>query len=563
MQILAEAFARLAATRLSGALRLPCEVSLDLVDQMTYDEFMGPLASPSTLAVASMQPLKGQSILHIDAAGSDAVLERLFGAKPGLHPSPAGGGDLTEIEWSSLEKVIVGLLEELGKTWDFASGVEPRLMQMETEAKFCQIVPPKEMIVLTSFAFSVGPAAGRLDIVYPFLLLEPVIHLLSSKYWYASRRHDGSSPSSAVARRAAMPAEIVCDAGALTVSALRALKKGSAVPVPDFDDDRAWLRLGGARVAELTRVRRDGDRVSADFAGRAEADRLAAAEGADAMGKLAAELSAGLASVKDGVQEAMTAMAGRIDELKGGQEDLSDRVLYGQADSSPRRPERPFASLAGVQAESLALFLSGERAQVTALVLSFIDDALGARLLSLMPEAAQPEIARRVALMDRASPETMAEVERVLARKLATVDNADFDVGGVPKIVGMLNLVPRETEARVIMALDGSDPELAETIKRNMFVFEDIVILDDDSISAVLEEADERDILVAMKPAPEAVRERLFGRLPEERRERLKAEFASLGRIRLSECDAAGFRVVETIRRLEEEGRIGILRDGE
>jgi flagellar motor switch protein FliG len=116
-------------------------------------------------------------------------------------------------------------------------------------------------------------------------------------------------------------------------------------------------------------------------------------------------------------------------------------------------------------------------------------------------------------------------------------------------------------EKRVITSLDRTDPEMAESIKRSMFVFEDIVLLDDESIRAVFEAADERDIILAMKPVAEELRERLFGRFPEDRRERLRAEFAKLGRMRLAECDAAGFRIVEEIRRLEQEGRIVIMRD--
>jgi flagellar motor switch protein FliG len=96
-----------------------------------------------------------------------------------------------------------------------------------------------------------------------------------------------------------------------------------------------------------------------------------------------------------------------------------------------------------------------------------------------------------------------------------------------------------------------------------MFVFEDIVLLDDESIAAVLEAAEERDVVVAMKPVSEEMRERLFARFPAARRERLRAALKELGRMKLSECDAAGFRVVEIIRRLEEEGRIAILRAGE
>ncbi len=566
MQNIAESFSRLAATRLSAALRLPCELSLEAVDQLTYDEFMAPLPSPCALAIASMEPLRGQVVLHLDAAASDAMLERLFGATPAANPRPLAIGGLTDIEVSQLERVVGSTLEALGSAWSFVDGMQPRLEQVETEARFCQVVPPREMIVLTSFALGVGAVKGKLDIVYPFLVLEPIIGMLSAKYWYEDRAAAPSGPAATTAWRAPMPAELMLDAGALSLDALRSLRAGAIVPVPDLDRGRGWLRLGGARVAELVDVHLEGVRRTCATASAAFADAGAPAKGdepsQDPVLRLSQELRGSMAAIKDSVSSAMATMSTRIDELKGGQDDLSDRVLFGQSDAQAARPSaRPFASLAGVPPEALALFLSGERPQVAALILSHVDDGIGARLLSLLPEAAQADIARRVASMGGVAPDVLADVERILGVKLSAIDRAGPQAGGIDKVIGMLTMAPREVEKRVITSLDGTDPRLAESIKRGMFVFEDIVLLDDESIRAVFEAADERDIIVAMKPVAEDLRERLFARFPEDRRERLRAAYAGLGRMRLAECDAAGFRVVEVIRRLEQEGRIVITQD--
>ena len=565
MQIIAETFSRLASTTLSAALRLPCELSVDLVDQMTYDEYMAPIEGHSTLAVVSMEPLKGQAVVHIDAAGTDALVERVFGSR--LVPvaaKPLASGGVTDLEMAQLERVLSAAVKDLGEAWGFVpGGLRPALAAVETETRFCQVVPPSEMIVITACSLLVGPVKGRLTVVYPFLLLEPVLHTLSAKYWYERRGDEVNPGSRAAARRAAMPAELVLDAGAPPIGLLRSLRKGSVIELPDGDEGRAWLRLGGARVAELSGLRAGGDSVSADFAGRA-ADALVAKGEADPLAAIAGELVAGLEAVKTGVADAMAAMASRIDELRGGQEDLTDRVLFGQADAAGSRPgAAPFASLAGVPAEPFALFLSGERPQVCALVLSFVGDALAARLLSLLPEAVQPEVTRRVATMDWVTPQVLSETERILGKKLSAMEKSGFEAGGVKKVVGILNFSPRETERRVITALDGSDPELAESIKRNMFVFEDIIILDDESIAAVMERADEKDFVVAMKPMKDDERRRLLERLPAERRDRVRAAYEALGRARMSDCDAAGFRIVEIIKALEQEGRIGIVRQGD
>jgi len=569
MQNIAESFSRLATTRLSALMRLPCDFSLQTVDQLTYDEFMAPLGSPCTLAIASMEPLRGQIVMHVDASASDAILERTFGAPPTANPQPLAIGGLTDIEVSQMERIAGSVLEVLGSAWSFVDGIQPRLEQVETEARFCQVVPPLEMIVLTSFALSVGSVKGKLDIVYPFLVLEPIIGMLSAKYWYQAAAAAGGAGGLAAAWRSSMPAELMLDAGALSIEALRSLRTGAVVPVPDLDRGRGWLRLGGARVAELVDVhvegvRRDGAAATATATATfADAgSTMSAGASDDPVAQLADEVRGGMAAIKDSVSAAMATMATRIDELKGGQDDLSDRVLFGQSDAQPARPSaRPFSSLAGVPAEALALFLSGERPQVAALILSHVDDGIGARLLSLLPEDTQADIMRRVASMGGVAPDVLADVEHILGIKLSAIDRSGPEAGGIDKVVGMLNMAPREVEKRVITSLDGTDPELAESIKRNMFVFEDIVLLDDESIRAVFEVADERDIIVAMKPVAEDLRERLFARFPADRRESLRAAFAGLGRMRLAECDAAGFRIVEVIRRLEQEGRIVIMQD--
>lgn len=566
MQLVAEGFARSTLIRLSSILRLPCDVRLGTVDQMTYEEFMDPLPSPCGLFVASMKPLKGQVVVHIDAAGSDAMLERSYGATPVVVDKPLASGSMSDIEVTQMELIAIALLEELGDAWKGLEEVQPKLEGIENEARFCKVVHPNEMIVLTSFNLSIGAVQGKLDIVYPFLVLEPVIGKLSAKYWYEVKRDGLEAPSLKAARRANMDAEIICDAGTLSIVELRALRTGSTIAIPGWDAGDSWLRLGGQRVAELSETVRDGTTIKATIRGGGSAGAPTTAP--DTMVRLSDEVRGAVQAIESSVSGALKAMAGRLDELKGGQEDLSDRVLFGQADqagagSAAGHGRRPFSSLSGAQPEALALFLASERPQVCALVLSHLDDSAAARILSLLPETVQADITRRIAIMGGIAPETLSGVESVLAKRLASADRTGPAAGGIQKVVGILNFAPRDTERLVINALSDSDPDLAESIKRTMFVFEDIIILDDESIAAVLEEAAEQDFIVAMKPMKEEERQRLLERIPEGKRKALGAAYAALGRVRLSECDAAGFRVVEIIRRLESEGRIGILRQGE
>lgn len=558
---ISEGFARLSATRLSAALRLPCAAELRLVDQMTFGEFSDPLGSKAVLAVTALRPLEGRVVMRLEAAGAEAVVERLFGARPPERTpaSPLAAERVTDVELAALERVLGLLASDLGAAWSPVERVEGSVDGIETEARFCQVVPPNEMIVLTSFDVSLGAAKARLDVAYPFLTLEAVLPRLSPRFWYARSLAGRDSAPSAVAernaRRTEAEAAIALDAGRLPARELRALRRGSVIELPD--EGRAWLRLGGAPVARLLEPRAESGSLVAAFADTVATERE------DATAELAKEVRLGLSALKAGLTDAVTALGARIDELRGGQENLSDRVLFGQADASANAERGPFAFLSGDQAEPLALLLAAERPQLAAMLVAFLDDAFGARLLSLLPEAMRPEVARRVATMDRVAPETLAVVEGVLDVRLSAMARPGFAPGGVDKLAGVLNHVPRQVEASVIGALDRADPSLSEAVKRVMFVFEDLVLLDDESVALVLERADERDIVVAMKPVAEAVRERLFARFPGGSRERLKASFESLGRLRLKDCDAAGQRVVAVIRGLEEEGLIGILREGD
>lgn len=561
---LSEGFARLAATRLSATLRLPCAVELRLVDQMTFGEFTDPLKAKAVFAVTAMRPLEGRVVMHLEAAGTEAVVERLFGARPPERtPASALAAErVTDIEIAALERVLGPLAADLGAAWSPVERVEGSVDGIETEARFCQVVPPNEMIVLTSFDVSLGAAKARLDVAYPFLTLEAVLPRLSPRFWYArslagsgdTRDALSSAACERVARRAEAEAAIAIGLGGLSVGRLRALRRGSVIELPS--DGQAWLRLGGAPVARLREPRAEGDSLIAAFAEPASTERD------DEASALARDIRQGLSDLRTGLSDAVAALGARIDELKGGQEDLSDRVLYGQADAAADAARGPFSSLSSDRGEQLALLVAAERPQLAAMLVAFLDDAFGARLLSLLPEAMRPEVARRLASMDRVAPETLALVEGVLDVRLSAMARPGFAPGGVDKLASVLNHVPRQVEAGVIGALDRADPSLSEAVKRVMFVFEDLVLLDDESVALVLERADERDVVVAMKPVAEEIRERLFARFPEGRRLRLREAFEALGRLRLKDCDEAGQRVVAVIRGLEEEGLIGILREG-
>ncbi|GIW49531.1 MAG: hypothetical protein KatS3mg080_0142 [Anoxybacillus sp.] len=175
----------------------------------------------------------------------------------------------------------------------------------------------------------------------------------------------------------------------------------------------------------------------------------------------------------------------------------------------------------------------------------------------------QADVARRIALMDRTSPEMINEVEQVLERKLSTTVVQDYtQTGGIEAVVEVLNGVDRATERTILDALEIQDPELAEEIKKRMFVFEDIVTLDNRAIQRVIREVDNADLLLALKVSSDEVKEVVFRNMSSRMAETFKEEMEFMGPVRLRDVEEAQSRIVAVIRRLEEAGEIVVARGG-
>lgn len=225
---------------------------------------------------------------------------------------------------------------------------------------------------------------------------------------------------------------------------------------------------------------------------------------------------------------------------------------------------RPFEFVRKADPGELINFLQDEHPQTIALILSYLDYDKAAAVLSSLPPEVQVEVAKRVATMDRTSPSVIAEVEKVLQRKMSSLVDREYTApGGLTAIVGMLNKVDRSTEKRIIESLEAEDPELAEEIKKRMFMFEDIVLLDDRAVQRVLREVDiERDLPVALKGASEEVKNKIMKNLSTRAQENLKENMSYLGPVRLKQVEEVQQKIVSIIRRLEAEGEIVISRGG-
>ncbi len=224
---------------------------------------------------------------------------------------------------------------------------------------------------------------------------------------------------------------------------------------------------------------------------------------------------------------------------------------------------RPFDFARKADPNQILNFIQNENAQTIALVLSYLQFEQAAAILSSLPQEKQAEVARRIAVMDSTSPEVISQVERVLEQKLSATVTQDYtSAGGIESIVQILNGVDRGTERTILDSLEIQDPELAEEIKKRMFVFEDIVNIDNRSIQRIIRDIENADLQLALKVASEEVREAVFRNMSKRMSETFKEEMEYMGPVRLRDVEEAQTRIVATIRRLEEAGEIIIARGG-
>ncbi|MGO8695065.1 MAG: flagellar motor switch protein FliG [Rectinemataceae bacterium] len=222
---------------------------------------------------------------------------------------------------------------------------------------------------------------------------------------------------------------------------------------------------------------------------------------------------------------------------------------------------RPFDFIRRTDPAHLLNFIQTEHPQTISLILAYLEPGKAAYILQKLQHDVQSDVAKRIATMDRTSPEVLREVERVLEKKLSTLSSEDFTAaGGVDSIVEILNLVDRTSEKGIIEALEEDSPELAEDIKKKMFVFEDIVLLDDRSIQKVLREVDGQELAKALKGVDGEVQEKIFKNMSKRAATMLKEDMEFMGPVRLKDVEEAQQKIVSIIRHLEETGEIIISR---
>jgi flagellar motor switch protein FliG len=224
---------------------------------------------------------------------------------------------------------------------------------------------------------------------------------------------------------------------------------------------------------------------------------------------------------------------------------------------------RTLEALELVDARTLSNFLQNEHPQTVALILAHLDPAKKCEVLKRLPEQIQVEVVLRIANLDFINPQLIAEVDEVLKQELATLGSIDTQqLGGVQPVAEMLNVMDKSSEQTIMSMVEEKDPQLAEEIRKLMFVFEDIVYIDDRGMQALLKEVPNDKLVLALKTAPDEVKDKIFKNISKRAGDLLKEDLSALGPVKLSDVEAAQQEIINIAKRLESQGKLIISRGG-
>ncbi len=224
----------------------------------------------------------------------------------------------------------------------------------------------------------------------------------------------------------------------------------------------------------------------------------------------------------------------------------------------------PFDFIKRTDPQQLLNFIQHEHPQTIALILAHLSSEHAATILGALPGEVQVDVAQRVAQMERATPDIIMEIEKVLERNIASVFTQEMSAaGGVRAVAEMLNRADRSTEKAIMEKLEEINPDLADEIKRLMFVFDDVLLIDDRSVQRILREIDQKDLILALKGASEEVKTKVLKNMSQRAKAMIIEEMEAMGPTRLKNTEEAQQKIVNTIRQLEEMGEIVVSRGGE
>jgi len=575
-------FARLAAGSLSARLRSSVQIRVASVKQMTYKSFIRLIPAPATLATINMGSLKGKALFEIDPVLTFSIIDRLCGGT-GEAKAPH---EFTDIETALVEGIIVHILGNMREAWGRETDLKPSLQQIDTNPMFVQIVNPADMVIIARLETVAGNAKGRMHICIPCVTAELLMERPSVENNKPANNEDVHADLAGEIKELKRDFLELKDDLISKISMEKASEQAQGQKIDAQEIDilehlSAAAKNNVENVAELVRVYLEqeeyskaaiflvalGSELSIEIYKNlredeietltfaiSRLDRIDNKQKTAVLKEFHASLTANRNISIGGIDYAHTLLEGSL----GGQKavDIISRLTASLQ-------VRPFDFVRRTDPVHLLNCIRQEHPQIIALVLAYLDPYKASTILQNLPRETQGDIARRIATMDRTSAEALREIERVLEKKLSTSCEDYIAAGGVESIVEILNMVDRSSEKQIIETLEKEDKELAEEIKKRMFVFEDIVMLDDRAVQKVLREVEACDLAKALKTVDLEIQDRIFLNMSKDAANMIKEDMEFMGPVLLKDVEAAQQKIISIIRNLEAAGEIVIARAGE
>ena len=471
VSIMHETFARLTTTSLSAQLRSLVHVHVASVDRLTHQDFIRSIPNPATLAVINMDPLRGSAILQIDPALTFSIIDRLFG---GQGEGAKFQRELTAIEQSVMEGIIMGLLRNLVEAWSTVIDLRPRLGQIETNPQFARIVPPTEMVVLVTLETKVGEVEGMMNFCIPYLTIEPIISRLSAQQWYsAGTKGRRIQPRTVGSLR--VEAKFCVATEKLTIRTLSELKKRSLIKLPDLDNGNAYLAVRDTPLGRLT-VRAGKRRewqLSVATSKHIPEHPLSTLDGErlEVLQTQVDSMRREIEAVADTVHREVSNEGVSSSYRRNSPEEAEPEGPASPAEQAPNS-SRPFDFMCAADAECLSGVLRQEHPQTAALILTYVAPELAAQVLSTLGSEEQVGVLERIATMDRVAPDTMnrahTALERIVRTARADLRSPLHSAAPVEAAARILNQMGEREAKAVIGSLQESDAQIAESIRALM-----------------------------------------------------------------------------------------------
>lgn len=554
-----EMIARSLTATISTGIGTAAEVKAHAVDQLTYGEFLEAVPEVSGFATVDLAPLRGPIVVQLDGSLATLLIDAACGQNPATLSLKAPTGPCTEIESLVLESVLERLLPAIRDGWRNAVELSPSIGGIETNKRDMQVVPPTEMIILASLRVTIGGGEAYLNIAFPYLTIEPIIHVLCAQYWYSTvrTRNRGVPELGGRAHDIPVACEIAIPLGEIPLSVLPTILDGQPLPLRALDRGAAELRVGSVVVSTVDLPTDAPGEARLDLAVRGPSNAGARGSRAPSAASDAADLVARIDPVLSDLRSELRALRVSIEELQQNREPSFPTEPAGDGQTWTD------AGVPAVDAPSeLALLVSAERPPVCAFLLAPLEPTSAARILTALPAPLRDGTVRALTTLESADLALHARVLTLLRRRIQT--KRDSSVAGGPESVAeILNHVPRGVEKAVMERFMAEDRPLFESIARLMFVFEDFVLVDTVAIRKVASQVGADELALALKGVAKEVVSHILGALDDEQVAAIEEAEASLGRVRRRDVEAAQRDVIEELRRLEERGEVVVARPDE